>query len=133
MGEVQGLARCQLAKCLQNISFCMCTLAGVFGLIKQPHEKEESSCYHCVCVWTFVFLQCKQGSSVAPGQNFKYTGHTCAKNVYLKNTLRASSMLNKAHVMHTCTQGVKNSQTNTQNDGQIKTDDEIQGTKGGCF
>ena len=47
-----------------------------------------------------------------PGQNFKYTA--CAKNIYIKNTPRANSMLGKAHIMHACGR-----ETNTKKDGQI--------------
>lgn len=127
MEEQQGLARCPLAECLQNNSVCMCTLACVFGLIEQLHGKKTLCCHYCACA--YVFLQRRQGSSVAPGQNFKYTA--CAKNVYVKNTPRANNMLSKAHVMHACTQGVKKRQTNRQHDGQI--DKERRWTNGGCF
>lgn len=58
----------------------MCTLACVFAFIAQPHNKRTLSHYYRAC--TYVFMHCNQGSSVAPGQNFKHIA--CAKAVYLK-------------------------------------------------
>lgn len=69
------------------------------------------------CVCTYVFLQYKQGSSVAPERYFKYTA--CAKNVYMKTP---EGKLNAQQSTHnaSCTQGVKKRQAKGQSDGKIK-------------
>lgn len=72
-------------------------------LVQSGHCMNRSSSHHS-CVCTYSLLQCEWGSSVAPGQNFKYI--TCAKNVDMKNTLRVNNMLSKARIMHMCTPGV---------------------------
>lgn len=80
----------------------MCTLVCVFTLIKWPHDKMTLS--HRYGARTYVFLHSKQGSSVAPGQNFKYTA--CAKHVCIKKHPKVKQHAQQS-THNACTQGEK--------------------------
>lgn len=113
MEERQSLARGLLAKCPQNNAACMCTLVHVCLVWSSNYMERRLTtvrAHMCSC-------SVNKGQMLPLGKNFKYT--TCAKNVYMKNSPRANGMLSKAHIMHACTQGVKNSRTHRQRDGQI--------------